>query len=74
MVHAPGEFAMKRSLIAFTTLLFLTFPALSQGPGERAGVNALPGKAPSTADFVKLVAISDMFEIQSGKLAEKKAD
>jgi putative membrane protein len=66
--------AMKRNLIAFAMLLFLTSPVLSQGLGERGGVNALSGKAPSTADFVKLVAISDLFEIQSGKLAEKKAD
>jgi putative membrane protein len=49
-------------------------PALAQGLGEKTGVNALIGKAPSTADFVKIAAISDMFEIESSKLAEQRAD
>lgn len=42
--------------------------------GESTGVNSLIGVAPITEDFVKEVAISDMFEIQSSKLAEEKAD
>jgi putative membrane protein len=66
--------AMQRNLIAFATLVCLTIPVLSQGFDERTGVNAPLGKVPSTADFVRLVAINDMFEIQSGKPAEKKAD
>jgi putative membrane protein len=70
----PENFAMKRPLIAFTMLLVLSFPALSRGLGERTGVDALLGKAPSTVDFVRLVALSGMFEIQSSKLAERKAD
>lgn len=49
-------------------------PALAQGLGEKTGVNALIGKAPSTADFAKIAAISDMFEIESSKLAEQRAD
>lgn len=65
---------MKRPILPVAALLLLTYPALSQGIGERTGVNALLRKAPSTADFVKLVAISDMFEIQSSKLAQTKAD
>ena len=31
-------------------------------------------QAPTTEDFVKTVAISDMFEIQSGQLADEKAE
>ena len=34
---------------------------------------ALAAQAPTTEDFVKSVAISDMFEIQSGELASEKA-
>src|SRR5690349_25044363 len=54
--------------------LFLATPALSQSAGEKTGVTAATGAAPSTADFVKMVAISDMFEIQSSKLAAQKGD
>ena len=34
---------------------------------------AFAAQAPTTEDFVKTVAISDMFEIQSGQLAAEKA-
>jgi putative membrane protein len=44
-------------------------PAFAQSIGERTGVNSALGLTPATADFVKEVAISDMFEIQSSKLA-----
>jgi putative membrane protein len=62
---------MKRSLIAFGYLL-IAGPALAQSVGEKTGVNSALGIAPTTADFVKEVAISDMFEIQSNKIAEEK--
>ena len=55
---------MKRSLIAFACLV-LAGPALAQSMGEKTGVNSTLGISPSTADFVKEVAISDMFEIES---------
>jgi putative membrane protein len=64
---------MKRSLIAFGCLL-IAGPALAQSVGEKTGVNSTLGIAPTTADFVKEVAISDMFEIQSNKLAEDKGN
>src|ERR1700710_1005207 len=62
---------MKRSIIALGCLLFAG-PALAQSAGEKTGVNSTLGIAPTTADFVKEVAISDMFEIQSSKLAQDK--
>jgi putative membrane protein len=40
--------------------------------GEKTGVNSALGVAPTTDDFVKEVAVSDMFEIESSKLAEQK--
>ncbi len=49
-------------------------PALAQSVGEKTGVNSTLGIAPSTADFVKEAAISDMFELQSNKLAEQKGN
>jgi putative membrane protein len=41
---------------------------------ERTGVNSALGIAPKTEDFVKEVAISDMFEIESSKLAQTKGN
>jgi putative membrane protein len=64
---------MKRSLIAFGCLL-LAAPALAQSVGEKTGVNSTLGIAPTTADFVKEVAISDMFEIASNKLGDDKGN
>jgi putative membrane protein len=51
-------------------LVLLSSPALAQSVGEKIGLNSALGVAPSTADFVKEVATSDMFEIQSSQLAE----
>jgi len=45
---------------------------MAQSVGEKTGVNSALGVSPSTADFVKEVAISDMFEIESSKLAQTK--
>jgi putative membrane protein len=64
---------MKRSIIALGCLV-LAGPALAQSVGEKTGVNSTLGIAPTTADFVKEVAISDMFEIESSKLAQDKGN
>jgi putative membrane protein len=60
---------MKRMIIALATCALVAGPALAQSVGETTGVNSALGIAPSTADFVRDVAISDMFEIESNKLA-----
>jgi putative membrane protein len=60
---APGP------LGARSAALQLTAPAFAQSAGEKTGVNSTLGISPTTADFVKEVAISDMFELQSNKLA-----
>jgi putative membrane protein len=52
--------------------VLLAAPALAQSAGEKTGINSTLGIAPGTADFVKEVAVSDMFELQSSKLAEEK--
>jgi len=64
---------MKRTIIALSCVL-LAGPALAQSLGEKTGVNSTLGLAPTTADFVKEVAVSDMFEIESSKLAEQKGN
>lgn len=62
---------MKRLLLALGCVL-LAAPSLAQSVGEKTGVNSVLGIAPSTTDFVKEAAISDMFELQSSKLAQGK--
>src|SRR5438477_10944144 len=64
---------MKRSIIVMGCFL-LASPALAQSAGEKTGVNSALGISPTTADFVKEVATSDMFEIESSKLAQQKGN
>jgi len=46
----------------------------AQSVGEKTGVNQIAGISPTTSDFVTKAAMSDMFEIKAGKLAEQKGD
>jgi putative membrane protein len=64
---------MKRTWIALSCVL-LAAPAWGQSLGEKTGINSTLGVAPTTADFVKEVAASDMFEIESSKLAVQKGN
>jgi putative membrane protein len=64
---------MRRAVIASVCLL-IAAPALAQSVGEKTGVNSALGVSPSTADFVKQVAISDMFELESNRLAQQKGN
>src|SRR3984957_13564066 len=64
---------MKRSLIAFGCLL-LAGPALAQSVGEKTGVNSTLGISPTTADFVKEAAMSDMTEITAAKLGQERGN
>ena len=63
-----------RYLAAGLALVLLATPALAQSIGEKTGVNSTLGITPSTADFVKQAAISDMFEIQSSELARERGN
>jgi putative membrane protein len=63
----------KHSMVALGFLLFAG-PALAQSIGEKTGVNSALGISPTTADFVKEVAMSDMFELVSNKLAQDKGN
>jgi putative membrane protein len=70
------EAIMRRTMMATACILLaapaLAQPAFAQSVGEKTGVNSMLGVSPSTADFVKEVAISDMFEIEASKLAQQK--
>ena len=48
---------------------FLATSASAETIGEKTGVNSTLGIAPTTADFVREAAISDMFEIETSRLA-----
>jgi putative membrane protein len=61
-------------LVAYGVFLLAAMPVMAQSVGEKTGVNAVVGVAPSTQDFVTEAAQSDMFEIQSSKLALNSAD
>lgn len=45
-----------------------------QSVGEKTGVNSVLGVAPTTADFFKEAALSDMTEIATSKLAQEPGD
>jgi putative membrane protein len=64
---------MKGTIIMLASVL-LASPVFAQSVGEKTGVNSMLGVAPTTADFVKQVATSDMFEIESSKLALERSD
>lgn len=64
---------MKRIALVTGCLLIAT-PVFAQSLGEKTGVNSTLGISPTTADFVKEVAISDMFEIASNRMAEDKGN
>jgi putative membrane protein len=63
-----------KTTAVFAACMLLAGPALAQSLGEKTGINSALGLSPSTADFVKEAAVSDMFEIESSKLAAQKSD
>jgi putative membrane protein len=65
---------MKKILIALAATTMLTGVVSAQSISERTGVNSVLGVAPSTADFVKEVATSDMLEIEAAKIAQRKGN
>ena len=61
-------------LVPCLALVLLATPAMGQSVGEKTGINSTLGISPATEDFAKQAAISDMFEIQSSKLAEERGN
>jgi putative membrane protein len=63
-----------KTLLASATALLIATSAFAQSAAEKTGVNSLAGIAPKTQDFVMQAASSDMFELESSKLALERAD
>jgi putative membrane protein len=51
--------------------LLISTSAFAQSVGEKTGVNSTLGISPTTADFVKEAATSDMTEIAAARLAQE---
>ena len=66
---------MKTSFVSiFAAAMLFSGAAFAQSVGEKSGVNSALGIAPATQDFVKEVAMSDMMEIESSKIAQNKGN
>jgi putative membrane protein len=65
---------MNRFAAFIAACALVSTSALGQSVGERTGVNSALGVSPSTQDFVTQAAISDLFEVESSKLAQQNAD
>ena len=63
-----------KKLFLVAACVMLAGPVYAQSVTEKTGLNSLVGASPSTADFVKEAAISDMFEMQSSQLAVERGD
>jgi putative membrane protein len=63
---------MKAAVLASLAVLIAS-PVLAQSAAEKSGVNSVMGVAPKTEDFVTEAASSDMFEIESSKLAVERS-
>lgn len=64
---------MKKILLASVFVMTAT-SAFAQSATESTGVNSALGVAPKTGDFILQASASDMFEIESSKLALQKGD
>jgi putative membrane protein len=66
---------MNRLITSVAVAAILIAPAaLAQSIGEKTGVNSALGISPTTQDFVKAAATSDMLEVAAAKLAEEKGN
>jgi putative membrane protein len=65
---------MKTLATLAAVAVLLSSAAVAQSVGEKTGVNSTLGISPTTADFVKEAAMSDMLEIESSKIAQQKGN
>lgn len=65
---------MKTTIALAGLALLAASPVLAQSAAEKTGVNSVLGMAPKTEDFVAEAATSDIFEIESSKLALERSD
>ena len=65
---------MRKLLTLAAVALLLSTTAFAQSVGEKTGVNSTLGISPTTADFVKEVAMSDMTEIAAAKIGQERGN
>jgi putative membrane protein len=67
---------MKKKVIfsVASTILLIQSSVFAQSVGEKTGINSALDISPTTADFVKEAANSDMLEIAAAKIAEQKGN
>jgi putative membrane protein len=66
---------MKKLAIAGAVVALMIVPkTMAQSIGEKTGINSALGISPTTQDFVKEVATSDMLEIAAAKIAQEKGN
>lgn len=65
---------MKTAALFALALCLASSTAFAQSAAEKMGVNSTLGISPTTADFVKEAAISDMTEIAAAKIALEKGN
>lgn len=65
---------MKTTIALATATLLISTAAFAQSVGEKTGVNSTLGIAPTTVDFVKEAAMSDMTEIAASKLGQDRGN
>jgi putative membrane protein len=66
---------MKKLAIFAAAAALLFAPAVfAQSIGEKTGVNSALGISPTTQDFVKEAATSDMLELAAAKVAQEKGN
>lgn len=62
-----------KALVSLTAIaLLVASPTWAQSAAEKTGVNSVLGISPTTVDFVKEAAMSDMLEIESSKIAQQR--
>jgi putative membrane protein len=64
----------KLAMSAVVATLFVAAAVSAQSIGEKTGVNSALGISPTTQDFVKEAATSDMLEIAAAKIAQDKGN
>jgi putative membrane protein len=65
---------MRKLFTLAAVALLLSTTAFAQSVGEKTGVNSALGISPTTADFVKEVAMSDMTEIAAAKIGQERGN
>lgn len=63
-----------REIALIAAVMMVATSALAQSAAEKSGVNTLIGVPPKTEDFVKEVSMSDMYELESSKVALERGD